>query len=163
MFSFRERIDFAINRRTAITLLRKLRECNTRLSEFIDKADKIQSRIQDETPGSRVKIKFVAPLTCIRENASKVHGALSRSWCATHLTHHAGLRLEQRLVRRGRKSRKHLPQEIGGSDCFGISLLRISTFSWIDTEFSVDDEDAQLPRYGDGASGYKLYLTNKEM
>ncbi|KAK3376206.1 hypothetical protein B0T24DRAFT_216608 [Lasiosphaeria ovina] len=144
-FCFRERIDFTMNRRTATTLLGKLGKCNTRLSEFIDKADKIQGKIQDETPSSRVKIKFVAPLSCIRGNASKVHGALSRSWCATHSTHQAGLRLEQRLVRRGRKTRRRLPQEIGGSDCFGISLLRISTISWIDTEFRVNDDDAQLP------------------
>ncbi|KAK3341838.1 hypothetical protein B0T25DRAFT_488810 [Lasiosphaeria hispida] len=154
-FCFRERIDFTMNRRAAATLLGKLGKCNTRLSEFIDKADKIQGKIQDEVPGSRAKIKFVAPLTCIRGNASKVYGALSRSWCTTHSTHHAGLRLEQRLVRRGRKNRKRLPQEIGGSDCFGISLLRISKLSWVDTEFRVDDDDAQLPRYGDGASHYK--------
>ncbi|KAK0707941.1 hypothetical protein B0H67DRAFT_588952 [Lasiosphaeris hirsuta] len=144
-FCFRERIDFTMKRRSAATLLVRLGECNTRLFGFIEKADKIQGKAQDEVPSSRVKIKFVAPLTCIRGNASEVYRALSRSWCTTHPTHHASLRLEQRLVRRGRKTRKRLPQETGGGDRFGISLLRISKFSWIDTEFRVDDGDAQLP------------------
>jgi hypothetical protein len=133
-----------MKRRTVKTLLERLDKCNARLSGFMDKAGKIQ----DEVPGSRIKIKFVAPLECIQGNASKVHRVLFRSWCDTHPMHRAGLLLEQRLVRRKRKMWKGPPQKAGECDCFGVSLLRVPVLTWIDTEFRVDDSNMQSSRYG---------------
>ncbi|KAK4186117.1 hypothetical protein QBC35DRAFT_413475 [Podospora australis] len=146
-FCFKQRMDFTMNRKSANALLAKLQRCNTRLYEFIEKAEKLQSAVSStEAPSTtRLRIQFVAPLELIRGNASHVHSVLSHGWCDSHAAHHAGLRLEQRLVRRGR-NRSSLSQDsftghVGKSDCFGVSLLRSSMLSWIDTEFHIDEKE----------------------
>ncbi|KAK4204394.1 hypothetical protein QBC40DRAFT_97816 [Triangularia verruculosa] len=147
-FHFRQRIEFTMNRKNANNLLKKLDKCNTRLYEFIEKANKLQGQTQAEAPPeskTRSKLKFVASLDCIRGNASKIHGAISSGWCTSHPTHLACLRLERR---RGKKtpSRKSSSsaQEVGRKDCFGISLLKGSKLSWIDIELEVDEEDEDV-------------------
>lgn len=136
-FNFTERVNFSMKRKVAVKQLQRLTLCNARLAEFIEKADKMR----ETTPVSHIKVKFAAPLDRIKDNASKVYIVLTRSWCAVHPTHHAGLRLEQRLVRRRRKRSPCGTHSVGDAARFGVSLLRISNISWVDTEFSIDEED----------------------
>jgi len=131
-----------MKRKNTAALLEKLESCNSRLYTFIEKADRIQS----ETPASRIKIKFAAPLDQIRESASRAHAALFRSWCVAHSSHQAGLRLEERLVRRRGGGKKGSPEGDPERTQFGISVLRIPRLCWVDTEFHVENPELQAPR-----------------
>jgi len=89
-----------------------------RLSDFTERAEKLE----DGLPKARWKVKFSGPLTVIRDNASKIHSTLTKSWCPQHSNHRAGLYLEQRLLR-PRKKMVHLTQPlVAQSDCFALSL-----------------------------------------
>jgi len=51
------------------TALERLEACTRRIDAWITRADKLQ----DETPQSRLKLKFSASLGNIQENATKIH------------------------------------------------------------------------------------------
>lgn len=134
-FEFRKQIAFTTKWRTAKKLLDEFGSCNARLAGFMEKAD----RLQESMPGpGRTRVKFVAPLSSIRENATRVHKSLCRTWCEHQPVHHAGIRLEQRLVRRAK--RMGIRERLGKCDCFGISLQKTSFLSWVETEFYLDQQ-----------------------
>ncbi|KAL4739326.1 hypothetical protein BDV11DRAFT_187791 [Aspergillus similis] len=118
--------------------LERLEDCTRRIDTWITRAD----RMQDETPQSRLKLKFSASLRTIQENATKVHQAISRNWCNDNLVHVAHLRLEQRLVRLKKRKR---PLQAASSDlvaqatCFGLSLRGDCNASsqWLNSEIRI--------------------------
>jgi len=114
-------------------LLEELEICNRRLDTYANKAEKLEEPYKAEK-----KPKFALPLRSIEENAARLYDVLSRTWCSAHSSHHAGLLLEQRLVRK----RKRMASQQGGRaeecdvNCFGISLLQSpSTRKWLEVEF----------------------------
>ena len=122
-----------MKRRKLKRLLEEFDTCKKRLDSYTNKANRIE-----EAYRAQRKSKFAHPLRLIQENAEKLYNVLSRTWCTTRSTHHAGLLLEQRLAK-GRKRMTSLPkQQIGECDvnCFGISLLQCRAPSeWHDAEF----------------------------
>ncbi|RYP46715.1 hypothetical protein DL768_007123 [Monosporascus sp. mg162] len=160
-FHFRKRVAFTMKRRAVGEKLEQLNECNARLYGFLEKAAKLQDNVQSDSSGPRIRIRFVAPLQTIRQNASRVHRALSRSWCRVHGAHEAGLLLEQRLVRRKRRNWRGPSQAVGSVNCFGLSIWRESILTWLDTEVYLDDNAGPNPSIGPGAAahpfvGFKL-------
>ncbi|EXF84066.1 hypothetical protein CFIO01_11620 [Colletotrichum fioriniae PJ7] len=139
-FEFKERIAFTMKRRAVNEKLEQLKGCNERLAVFLEKAEKIHSSTHDGDESLKARIQFVAPLTSIRANASRVHEGLHRRWCADHDCHQAGLLLEQRLIRKKRKNRRGALSDVGKRDRFGVSLWRVTVMAWLDTEFQVDDD-----------------------
>jgi hypothetical protein len=146
-FHFRKRVSFTMKRRAVGEKLKQLDECNARLYGFLEKATKLQDSIQSDSSGPRMRVRFVAPLQTIKQNASRVHRALPRSWCQGHGTHKAGLLLEQRLVRRKRRSRRDPFQAVGSVNSFGLCIWREAVLTWLDTEFNLDDKGNPYPRY----------------
>ena len=151
-FHFRKRVAFTMNRRAIKEKLRQLEECNVRLYGFLEKAGKIQDNAPSHDSGSRIRIRFVAPLQSIQDNASRVHRVLRRSWCTVHESHRAALLLEQRLVRRRKRNLRGLSEAVGKVNCFEISLWRVSVLTWLDTEFSLDEDSNAASRYGYASS-----------
>ena len=122
--------------------LERLEACTRRIDTWITRADKLQ----DETPHSRLKLKFSASLGTIQENATKIHGAISRNWCTDKPVHVAYLLLEQRLVRS--KNAKRCPQTaslnlVAQATCFRLSLHGecCASSQWLNSEIMID----QLP------------------
>ncbi len=146
-FHFRKRVAFTMKRRTTSEKLKQLDECNARLYGFLEKAASLQDNMQSDTSGGRVRTRFVAPLQDIQNNASRVHRALSRSWCQVHDAHQAGLLLEQRLLRRKRRNRRGPPPAVGSMSCFGLCVWRESILTWLDTEFNLDDNASPDHKY----------------
>ncbi|KXH63909.1 hypothetical protein CSAL01_02185 [Colletotrichum salicis] len=144
---FKERIAFIMKRRAVNKKLEQLKGCNERLAVFLEKAEKIHSSPHDGDESLKARIQFVAPLTSIRANASRVHEGLHRRWCADHDCHRVGLLLEQRLIRRKKKNRRGTLSEMGKRDRFGVSLWRVTVMAWLDTEFHVDDHALAVSRY----------------
>ncbi|GKT45905.1 uncharacterized protein ColSpa_06086 [Colletotrichum spaethianum] len=145
-FHFRKRVAFTMKRRAVGEKLEQLDECNARLYGFLEKAAKLQDNVQSDSSESRVRIRFVAPLQTIQQNASRIHRVLSRSWCRTHGAHEAGLLLEQRLVRRQRRAWRGSSRAVGSMNCFGLCIWRESVLTWLNTEFNLDDNDGSDPR-----------------
>lgn len=136
-----------MKRRAVNEKLEQLKGCNERLAVFLEKAEKIHSSTHDGDESLKARIQFVAPLTSIRANASRVHEGLHRRWCADHDCHQAGLLLEQRLIRKKRKNRRGALSDVGKRDRFGVSLWRVTVMAWLDTEFQVDDDAVAISRY----------------
>lgn len=135
-----------MKRRTVHQKLEQLGQCNERLYSFLEKADKIHGITHNDDLQHSIRIQFVSPLQDIQNNATKVHLVLHRSWCKGHASHRAGLLLEQRLLRRKKKKQRDPPQSLGNGNSFGISIWRVSTSSWLDTEFTLDENSADPPR-----------------
>lgn len=132
-FQFSKRVKFTMKRQRVRKLLEELEICNRRLDTYANKAEKLEEPYKAEK-----KPKFALPLRSIEENAARLYDVLSRTWCSAHSSHHAGLLLEQRLVRK----RKRMASQQGGRaeecdvNCFGISLLQSpSTRKWLEVEF----------------------------
>jgi hypothetical protein len=144
-FEFRERIKFTMKRRKLQNIMERMELCVRRLSEFSHKAEKLK----DSTPRDRQRVRYSGSLGVIRQNASKIHQVLLRSWCnmhpkntwcGTHPEHRAGLLLEQRIVRKVKM--KHLQQvaenKVTSSDCFALYLDEPSVVrKWLTTEVRV--------------------------
>jgi hypothetical protein len=135
-----------MKRRTVDQKLEQLEQCNKRLYGFLEKADEIQSSAHHDDSHHRIHIQFVIPLQDIQDNAAKVHRVLHRSWCKDHVSHRAGLLLEQRLLRREKENQRNPPQSVGNGTRFGVSIWRISVSSWLDTEFSLNEVSGDVPR-----------------
>ncbi|OQV08180.1 hypothetical protein CLAIMM_12493 [Cladophialophora immunda] len=139
-FDFRQRIKFTMKKNRAKTSLDRLEACTRRIDAWVARADKLQ----EETPQSRLKLKFSASLGTIQENASKIYGAISRNWCTDKPIHVARLLLEQRLLRS--KKRKRPSQSAGVSSvaqatCFGLSLYGdcCAPSGWLNSEIRIDE------------------------
>lgn len=135
-----------MKRRAVNEKLKQLDECNQRLSGFLEKA----ARLQDDglpsyanPSGPQLPVRFVASLESIRNNASRVHRGLSRSWCRAHGAHQAGLLLEQRLARRRRRDGAGPPPSVSSASRFGVCILMEPTPTWFDTEFSLYTGDTE--------------------
>jgi hypothetical protein len=139
-FDFGPRIKFTMKKNRVKESLARLEVCTRRIDAWTARADKLQ----DDTPQSRLKLKFSASLGTIQENATKVHGAISRNWCNDNPVHTACLLLEQRLVRS--KKRKRSLQDassnlVAQATCFGLSLRGDckAPSQWFDSEIRIDE------------------------
>ncbi|KAK2049548.1 hypothetical protein LZ31DRAFT_316865 [Colletotrichum somersetense] len=144
-FYFRKRVAFTMKRRAVNDMLEQLEECNDRLYGFVEKAAKLQDNVESDSSGSRIRIRFEPPLQTIKQNASRIHRVLSRSWCRKHGAHEVGLLLEERLVRRRGRTGKGSFQAINSMNCFGLSIWRESVMTWLNTEFNLDDTAGSGP------------------
>jgi hypothetical protein len=122
------------------TALERLEACTRRIDTWITRAD----ALQDETPQSRLKLKFSASLGTIQENATKIYQAISRNWCTDKPVHVARVLLEQRLVRP--KKWKKPPQAaslnlVAQATCFGLSLHGdcCASSRWLNSEIRIDE------------------------
>ena len=122
------------------TALERLEACTTRIDTWVTRADKLE----DETPQSRMKLKFSASLSTIQENASRIYRAISRHWCTDQSVHVACLLMEQRLVRS--KNVKRRPQAaslnlVAKATCFGLSLHGecCESSQWLNSEIRIDE------------------------
>jgi hypothetical protein len=115
--------------------LNKIRHGIESLTSFVERAEKLH----DEPSRERHKVKFMAPLESIRENACKVHRTLLSQWCIAHTSHRAAILLEDRLQRHGRRkqtSQHILPYQCGAVDCFTLCLNEhVSAPKWLSAEF----------------------------
>ena len=127
-----------MKRRAVGEKLKQLDDCNARLYGFLEKAAKLQDNMQSDSSGPRMRVRFVAPLQTIKQNASRVHRALSRRWCRMHGAHEAGLLLEPRLVPRKPRNWGDASNTVGSVNCFGLCIWREAVLTWLDTEFNVD-------------------------
>ncbi|CDM36898.1 unnamed protein product [Penicillium roqueforti FM164] len=120
--------------------LDRLETCTKRIDAWATRADKLQ----DETPQSRLKLKFSASLGTIQENATKVHQGISRNWCDDNPVHVACLLLEQRLVR-PKKTKRPLQAAslnlVAQATCFGLGLRGDCNASsqWLNSEIRIDE------------------------
>ncbi len=117
-------------------LLVELDICNKRLDTHANKAEKLEKPYKAEK-----RSKFALPLRMIEENATRLYDVLARTWCLAHSSHHAGLLLEPRLVkkRKGRVSQQ--TAEKYDVNCFRILLLQSpSPRKWLDVEFRLIEE-----------------------
>jgi hypothetical protein len=103
------------------TDLERLEGCTRRIDTWIERAEKNQ----DEPATNRSKLKFTGSLGTIKENACKIHCALSQSWCKIKPRHPSFLLLEQRL-KRPRPRRRGLQGSVSNtavdSTCFKLSI-----------------------------------------
>ena len=95
-FDFGKRIKFTIKKNTVKAMLERLEVCTGRIDAWIKTSERLQ---EDEPPKIRSKLRFRGSLIAIRENASRVHLSLLRSYCDAKSSHRARLLLEQRLLR----------------------------------------------------------------
>ena len=113
-------------------LIDELGTCTERLDTYTDKAERLAVLYK-----TKKRVKFALPLNLIEENAARLYDVLARTWCSAHSSHHAGLLLEQRLVRRKKRisSRRKENAEVCDANCLAISLLR-SPFpaKWLEVE-----------------------------
>ncbi|RDW59872.1 hypothetical protein BP6252_12959 [Coleophoma cylindrospora] len=142
-FQFSKRVKFTMKRQKVKRLLEELEMCNRRLDTYANKAEKLESPYK-----AAKQSKFALPLYMVEENTARLYDVLSRTWCSNHSSHHAGLLLEQRLVKkRNRKTgRERDPAEKCDINCFRISLLQSpSTRRWLEVEFRLTEESSQEP------------------
>lgn len=120
------------------TALERLEACTRRIDAWVTRADKLQ----DETPQSRLKLKFCESLGTIQENATKIYHAISRNWCTDEPVHVAHLLLEQRLVRSkpGRHSQSTGLDLVAQATCFGLSLYGgcCDSSQWLNSEIRIN-------------------------
>jgi hypothetical protein len=138
--------------------LERLEACTRRIDVWIARCD----RLQDDTPRSRLKVKFSASLGTIQENATKVHRAISQNWCTDSAVHVARLLLEQRLVRPKEKRR---PLQVGSSSsnlvaqttCFGLSLRGDCNGSsqWLNSEIWIEEPTSRYALLGVLSSSFR--------
>lgn len=139
-FDFGPRIKFTMKKNSVKDALERLEVCTRRIDAWTSRADKLQ----DDTPQSRLKLKFSASLSTIQENATKVRGAISRNWCNDNPVHTTCLLLEQRLVR-SRKRKRPLQETssnlVAQATCFGLSLRGDcnAPSQWFDSEIRIDE------------------------
>lgn len=94
-FEFRKRLDFTMRRREVARLSAKLKECNGRLHEYLERAEKLN---ESPAPKPKWQSTFVAPLPQIQAFANSLHRVLGHSWgCLAHTCHCASLLLEHRI------------------------------------------------------------------
>ena len=134
-YFFQERLKFTMKRQTLKERMSKIQHGIQSLASFVEKAEKLN----DGLPQKRCKVKFIAPLEFIRENAYNVHGALLSRWCLSHTSHRAAILLEDRLQRRrrGKQLTQHTTSEQGGeANCFTLCLDdHVPVTKWLSTEF----------------------------
>lgn len=148
-FEFGQRIKFTMKKNRVKAALERLEACTRTIDAWTARAD----RLQDETPQTRLKLKFSASLGTIQENATKIYQAISRNWCNDGPVHVARLLLEQRLVRS--KKRKRPLQTTGLNlvaqpSCFGLSLRGDCNASsqWLNSEIRIDELPSRYARLG---------------
>ncbi|KAJ5175165.1 uncharacterized protein N7482_001042 [Penicillium canariense] len=142
-FEFRQRIKFTMKKNRVKAALERLEACTRMIDAWTTRAD----RMQDEIPQSRLKLKFSASLGTIQENATKVHRAISRTWCNDNPVHVAHLLLEQRLVRSKKRKRPLQTLQAASSNLvaqatsFGLSLRGDCNASsqWLNSEIRIDE------------------------
>lgn len=135
-FQFSKRVKFTMKRQKVKRLLVELDTCNRRLDTFANKAEKPEEQYKAEK-----KSKFALPLYLIKKNATRLYDVLSRTWCPAHSSHHAGLLLEQRLVKKRKRKVSQQNAEKCDVNCFRISLLQNpSPRKWLDVEFRLVEE-----------------------
>jgi hypothetical protein len=157
-FEFRQRVKFTMKKNRVKAALERLEACTGRIDVWISRSD----RLQDETPQSRLKLKFSAPLGTIQENATKVHRAISQNWCADNAVHVARLLLEQRLVRPKKKRR---PLQAGSSNlvaqatCFGLGLRGDCNGSsqWLNSEIWIEEPPSRYALLGSLCCHFELW------
>ncbi|KAK7941312.1 uncharacterized protein PG986_013699 [Apiospora aurea] len=136
-FDFATRLRYTVSHRKIKESIEKLKRCNERLDDFIDKAGKMQDDFGPPPP----KINFVIPLDEIRQNATQIYNTITRSWCAFHNTHSAAWRLDSRIRRRKKVGKRPVSQS-GASEAgrFNVSVLDSSHLVWLHTEFNCQNE-----------------------
>ncbi|KAK3937486.1 hypothetical protein QBC46DRAFT_460845 [Diplogelasinospora grovesii] len=92
---------FTMKRKDVRRLLAELKECNDRLEQFIEKAQKFE---QPSAQATTSKPHLSTPLQKISEYATSLHHVLLQAWCCTsHSRHHAHLLLEHRMIKRRKR------------------------------------------------------------
>jgi hypothetical protein len=130
-----------MKRRALKAMMARLELCVTRLSQFIQNADKLA--VDDLSPRTRRRVKYSGSLSVIRENALRIHQALLQCWCNSHSQRRAGLLLDSRIVRqkRGISARQATRQApVPTADCFAVCLdERLPGGKWFTTEIKVPE------------------------
>lgn len=135
-FQFSKRVKFTMKKKKVKRLIVELDICNRRLDTYANKAEKLEEPYKAEK-----KSKFALPLRLIEENATRLYDVLARTWCPAHSSHHAGLLLEQRLVKKRKQRVSQQNAEKCDVNCFRISLLQsLSPRKWLDVEFRLVEE-----------------------
>lgn len=137
-FQFSKRVKFTMKRQKVKRLLVELDICNRRLDTYANKAEKLEEPYKYK---AEKKSKFALPLHLIEENATRLYDVLAQTWCPAHSSHHAGLLLEQRLVKKRKRRVSQQNAEKCDVNCFRISLLQSpSPRKWLDVEFRLVEE-----------------------
>ena len=124
-FEFRKAVQFTMEWSTLESLMEQLQVRNEDLWRLIKKTNMLQ-QLEEDLRDARKELDFAPSLSWIQSSATRVHQALSRSWCTSTCTHSAGLLLEPRL------SRDYI------ADCFEMCILQVhSQRKWLDAEFKL--------------------------
>jgi len=152
-FEISKRIKFTMKRKKIRESLEELRLCIETLDKFQVKADKIAEN--DLLYRSDGQAKAILSVEMIRKNAKELYRALSKTWCAAHPSHLAGLMLEHRLMKKPKRGRpgwqKKKTDEVD-ANCFGLSVLQVGDTvpkKWLDVEIRLVDAavSSQPSRY----------------
>ncbi|KAF3195663.1 hypothetical protein TWF225_000059 [Orbilia oligospora] len=149
-FELSKRIKFTMKKKKIKESLEELGNSVGMLDKFQEKADKISEA--DELYNLGHGLVLTPNVDIIRGNAKKLYDVLSKTWCSTHSSHHAGLLLEQRLIRKPKRRGPALgskPSTFGhcDTDCFALSLLQSSTSTskkWLDVEIRIVEYQASM-------------------
>lgn len=144
-FQFRKRVKFTMRKQKVKKLLMELDVCTKRLDAYFDKSERLQEPYKAEK-----RSKFKVFLQSIENNAARLYDVLSRTWCSTHPSHQAGLLLEQRLVKRQKRTTNQQKKDTEECDidCLGISLLQSpSPMKWLEGEIRLIETPSNYHQY----------------
>ncbi|KAK6501617.1 hypothetical protein TWF481_009452 [Arthrobotrys musiformis] len=153
-FEISKRLKFTMKKKKIKESMGELQKCIDMLDKFQDKADKISAADDTYNP---TRGPLLSPnVETIRENAKRLYDVLSKTWCSTHSSHHAGLLLEQRLIRKPKKrgavlQRKPLTMGHFDTNCFALSFLQSPASApkkWLDAEIRIVEYRAPIQQSG---------------
>lgn len=125
--------------------MKKLEDYNAQLNRILTASN----QLSESTPTTdKTTLSFVGSLEEISRNASRVHDALSSSWCSLgDCNHQAALILEERLSRNFMSHRSGVTRPCGNAGRFGILLSRDDVSTWLNAEFNLEPYEPPEPRY----------------
>ncbi|KAF5649489.1 uncharacterized protein FTJAE_926 [Fusarium tjaetaba] len=123
--------------------MKKLEGCNARLNRILTASNKLA----ELTPATdNMAVSFVGPLEEISRNASRVHDALSSSWCSLgDCNHQAAIMLEERLSRKSICHRSGANRPYANIGHFSILLSRDAVAAWLSAEFHLERDKPLEP------------------
>ncbi|KAH7260971.1 uncharacterized protein BKA55DRAFT_686548 [Fusarium redolens] len=138
-----KRAKFTWSRHKIKAEMKKLEDCNAKLTRILTASN---SLTESAPTTDKMAVSFVGLLEEISRNASRVHDALSNSWCVLgDCTHKAGIMLEERLSRKSMSHKSGATRPYGNFGHFSISLWRDAVATWLNAEFRLDPDEIREP------------------
>ncbi|KAF5568279.1 hypothetical protein FNAPI_270 [Fusarium napiforme] len=139
----RKRAKFTWSRHKVKAKMKKLEDCNARLNRILSASNELA---ESTVATDNMTVSFVGPLEEISRNASRVHDALSSSWCSLgDCNHQAAIMLEERLSRQSIRHRSGANRQYSNIGHFSILLSRDAVAAWLSAEFHLERDKPLEP------------------